>query len=211
MGWPRLYPILDTQLLAAKGCEPETAAAAWLDAGACIMQFRHKAQWTRAVFEQSERVARQCREGHAIFIVNDRADIAMLLRAGLHVGQADLPPADARRLMGIGAPLGYSTHNPGQLDAAAAEPVDYVAIGPIFMTASKENPDPVVGLEELRACRARCGRPLVAIGGITRETARAVFAAGADSIAVIGDLIPDNCTGATLRGRMEEWRQLART
>jgi len=211
MGCPPIYPILDTQSLAARSCEPEAAAGAWLDAGARILQFRHKGQWARAVFEQAERIARQCRERGAIFVVNDRADMAMLLGAGLHVGQDDLPPADARRLIGSEALLGYSTHNPSQLDAAAAEPVDYVAIGPIFATASKQNPDPVVGLEELRKCRARSNRPLVAIGGITRETARAVFAAGADSIAVIGDLIPEHCTGANLRRRMEEWQQLART
>lgn len=211
MGCPRIYPILDTQSLVARACEPEAAAEAWLDGGARILQFRHKGQWTRPVFEQAGRVAGQCRERNAIFVINDRADVARLLGAGLHVGQDDLAPADARRLIGANAFLGYSTHNPDQLDAAAGEPVDYVAIGPIFVTASKQNPDPVVGLDELRKCRARCVRPLVAIGGITRETARAVFAAGADSIAVIGDLIPENCTSADLRRRMEEWQQLAQT
>jgi thiamine-phosphate pyrophosphorylase len=211
MGCPPIYPILDTQSLAARACEPETAAKAWLAAGARIVQFRHKGQWTRAVFEQAERVARRCHERGVRFVVNDRADVALLLGAGLHVGQDDVPPADARRLMGGEALLGYSTHNPRQLDVACAEPVDYMAIGPIFATGSKRNPDPVVGLGELRLCRERCRRPLVAIGGITRETARAVFAAGADSIAVIGDLIPEDCTSANLRRRMEEWQQLART
>jgi thiamine-phosphate pyrophosphorylase len=211
MRCPRIYPILDTQSLAANACEPETAARAWLDGGARILQFRHKGQWTRSVFEQAERVAGQCRERRAIFVINDRADVALLLGAGLHVGQDDLAPGDARKLMGAEALLGYSTHNPHQLDTAAAEPVDYAAIGPIFGTASKQNPDPVVGLDELRRCRARCIRPLVAIGGITRETARAVFAAGADAVAVIGDLIPENCTSAELRRRMEEWQQLAQT
>jgi len=211
MRCPRIYPILDTQSLAANACEPETAARAWLDGGARILQFRHKGQWTRSVFEQAERVAGQCRERRAIFVINDRADVALLLGAGLHVGQDDLAPGDARKLMGAEALLGYSTHNPHQLDTAAAEPVDYAAIGPIFGTASKQNPDPVVGLDELRRCRARCVRPLVAIGGITRETARAVFAAGADAVAVIGDLIPENCTSGDLRRRMEEWLQLAQT
>jgi thiamine-phosphate pyrophosphorylase len=211
MRCPRIYPILDTQSLAANACEPETAARAWLDGGARILQFRHKGQWTRSVFEQAERVAGQCRERRAIFVINDRADVALLLGAGLHVGQDDLAPGDARKLMGAEALLGYSTHNPHQLDTAAAEPVDYAAIGPIFGTASKQNADPVVGLDELRRCRARSVRPLVAIGGITRETARAVFAAGADAVAVIGDLIPENCTSAELRRRMEEWQQLAQT
>jgi thiamine-phosphate pyrophosphorylase len=211
MGCPRIYPVLDTQSLEARACNAETAAEAWLDGGARILQFRHKGQWTRTVFEQAERVAGRCRERNAIFIINDRADVARLLGAGLHVGQDDLSPTDARTLIGAGAWLGYSTHNPHQLDTASAEPVDYVAIGPIFATASKQNPDPIVGLDELRKCRERCVRPLVAIGGITRETARAVFAAGADAIAVIGDLIPENCTSADLRRRMEEWQQLAQT
>jgi thiamine-phosphate pyrophosphorylase len=211
MGCPRIYPILDIESLAARACEPSIAAGAWLDGGARILQFRHKGQWTRPVFEQAERVAGQCRGRNAIFVINDRADVARLLGAGLHVGQDDLLPADARKLIGARAMLGYSTHNPNQLEAAAAEPVDYVAIGPIFATASKRNPDPLVGLDELRRCRARCVRPLVAIGGITRETARAVFAAGADSVAVIGDLIPENCTSADLRRRMEEWQRLAQT
>jgi thiamine-phosphate pyrophosphorylase len=209
MTFPRVYPILDTQSLAAKACDPETAARAWLDGGAQILQLRHKRQWTRPVFEQAERIAGACRKRAAMFVINDRADMAKLLRAGLHVGQDDLAPTDARGLLGAEAFLGYSTHNPQQLDAAAAEPVNYLAFGPVFLTASKENPDPVVGLDDLRACRARCQRPLVAIGGVTRQNVSAVFAAGADSVAVIGDLLPEDCTGANLRRRMEEWQQLA--
>jgi thiamine-phosphate pyrophosphorylase len=209
MKFPRVYPILDTQLLSAKECDAEKAANAWLDAGAGILQFRHKVQWTREVFEQAERIAAQCRERQAIFVVNDRADMAKLLNAGLHVGQDDMPPREARQLVGEEALLGYSTHNPRQLEDASAEPVDYVAIGPIFATSSKQNPDPVVGLDGLRRCRALSTRPLVAIGGITRETAASVFTAGADAVAVIGDLLAETCTGATLRRRMEEWQQLA--
>jgi thiamine-phosphate pyrophosphorylase len=208
MKLPRVYPILDAQLLSVKGCDAETAAIAWLDAGAHIMQFRHKGQWTREAFDQAGRIAAQCRDRRIGFVVNDRADMARLLESGLHVGQDDLSPLDARRLMGE-ALLGYSTHNPRQLEAAATEPVDYLAIGPIYVTTSKHNPDPVVGLDGLRRCRALCTRPLVAIGGITRETAPAVFAAGADAVAVIGDLLPETCTGAALRRRMEEWQQLA--
>jgi len=208
MNLPRVYPILDTQSLEARACDPETAALAWLDGGARILQFRHKRQWTRPVFEQAERIAGACRERRAMFVINDRADMAKLLGAGLHVGQDDLAPGDARRLLGADVFLGYSTHNPQQIDAAA-EPVSYVAFGPVFSTASKKNPDPVVGLDELRACRARCNRPLVAIGGITRQNVSAVFAAGVDSVAVISDLLPEDCTSANLRRRMEEWQQLA--
>ncbi len=209
MKLPPVYPILDTQSLEARACHPQTVARAWLDGGAQILQFRHKRQWTRSVFEQAEQIAVACREHGVMFVVNDRADMAKLLGAGLHVGQGDLAPGDAHRLLGTSAFLGYSTHNLRQLEAAAAEPVSYIAFGPVFPTATKENPDPVAGLDALRTCRERCRRPLVAIGGVTRQNVSAVFAAGADSVAVIGDLLPADCNGANLRRRMEEWQQLA--
>jgi thiamine-phosphate pyrophosphorylase len=150
-------------------------------------------------------------EAGADLIVNDRADIAMLLGAGLHVGQDDLPPRDARKLMGTDAPIGFSSHNPAQLSAAGGEPVDYVALGPLFPTASKLNPDPVVGVEELRRCRALIEKPLVAIGGITLENAAEVWDAGADSVAVIASLLPKSPTAQSMRRRMEEWRQAGAT
>ena len=131
-----------------------------------------------------------------------------MLGCGLHVGQEDLEPRDARRIIGPHATLGFSSHNPEQLRAAAGEPLTYVALGPIFPTASKRNPDPVVGIEQLRACRALVDLPLVAIGGITRANARAVIEAGADAVAVIGDMVPDPCHTQSLRKRIEEWRQL---
>jgi thiamine-phosphate pyrophosphorylase len=106
--------------------------------------------------------------------------------------------------------LGFSTHNEAQLRAAEEEPADYLAIGPVFETFSKENPDPALGLERLPALRALTVKPLVAIGGITREQARAVLRTGIDSIAVIGDLLPEEMTKATVRGRMEEWIALTR-
>ena len=106
------------------------------------------------------------------------------------------------------AVVGFSSHNAAQLAAAAAEPVNYVALGPIFSTSSKQNPDPVVGLEELRRCRGMTAKPLVAIGGITAVNAAAVFEAGADSVAVIADLLPDPATPGSLRQRMEEWQAI---
>lgn len=208
---PRLYPILDTALLARLGMPVEAAAEAMLAAGVRLLQFRHKGGFSRTAFEAAERVAELCRQAGAALIINDRADIARLLGAGLHVGQEDLPPADARRLIGNEAALGLSTHNSAQFSAALGEPVDYVAFGPIFPTATKENPDPVVGLDLLPALAEqarRAGRPLVAIGGITRDRAHQVLAAGADSLAVISDLLPEPLTGATLRARIEEWLQL---
>lgn len=185
------------------------AAAAFLEGGARILQLRHKQPWTRAAFDAATEIARLCRDAGALFIIDDRADIAMLLAAGLHLGQDDLPPRDARRLAGSEMVVGFSSHNAAQFCAAREEPVDYVAFGPIFPTASKQNPDPVTGIESLKACRALLPKkPLVAIGGITRETAQAVLAAGADAVAVIGDLLPAALSGQSLRARMEEWQQL---
>jgi len=128
-------------------------------------------------------------------VVNDRADVAKLLNAALHLGQDDLAPANARRILPAPGIIGFSTHNEQQLLAGNLEPVDYLAIGPIFPTRSKLNPDPIVGIDRLRALRKLTPKPLVAIGGITRELAPQVFEAGADSVAVISDLFP----------RPEEW------
>jgi thiamine-phosphate pyrophosphorylase len=208
MRLPRVYPIVDTESLAACDISIEKAAGAFLEGGAGILQVRHKGHWTRATFDSARVVARLCREAGVTLVVNDRADIAMLLDAGIHVGQDDLAPRDVRRLIGRDAPLGYSSHNLDQLCAAGGEPVDYVAFGPVFRTASKQNPDPVTGVEELRRCRPLLDKPLVAIGGITLDNARAVVDAGADSVAVIAGLIPDSATAQSLRKRMEQWQQL---
>jgi thiamine-phosphate pyrophosphorylase len=209
---PRVYPILDIQTLARRGCAVEAAAEAMLEGGAGILQFRHKGHYSRAVFPQAERVAALARQAGATFIVDDRADIALLLDAGLHLGQDDLAPSDARRLLGPGRILGFSTHNAVQLAAAAVEPADYLAFGPIFATRSKENPDPVVGLAGLsQAKKGACPLPLVAIGGITRANALDVLRAGADSLAVIRDILPETCTFLSVRARMEEWQKLVKT
>ncbi len=206
---PRVYPILDTDALQQRGIAPSSAAAAWLEGGAQILQLRHKGHWSREVFEGAKTIARLCSEAGAIFVVNDRADFALLLGAGLHVGQDDLPPRDARNLMGGEALLGFSSHNPAQVCAGGGEPVDYVALGPVFATASKVNPDPVVGVEEVRRCRALLEKPLVAIGGITLENAASVWEAGADSVAVIGGLLPEDGGARGLRERMETWVKLS--
>jgi len=208
---PHLYPILETETLVRREIELVAAAAAFLEGGAGILQIRHKSHWSRDVFHAAREVGRLCRQAGAILVIDDRADFAMLLEAGLHVGQDDLAPRDARRLIGSEALLGFSSHNVQQLCAAGGEPVDYVALGPVFATASKRNPDPVVGVEEVRRCRALIEKPLVAIGGITRENAAKVLRAGADSVAVISDLIPEHATAKSLRERMEEWQRIATT
>jgi len=202
---PRLYPILDTATLAARGLELQETAAAMLEGGARILQIRHKGHWSGDLFETARAVASLCERAGAALMVDDRADIAKLLGAGLHLGQDDLAPRDARVVLGDAATIGYSSHNAAQLCDAAAEPVDYLALGPIFSTSSKPNPSPVVGLDELRRCRALTAGPLVAIGGITRENARAVFDAGADAVAVIADLLPPRAAPRDVRQRIEEW------
>ena len=205
---PRFYPILDSELCGRRGLNVLAAAEAILEAGAVILQLRHKGHFSRDVFAQAERIAQACASAGAIFIVNDRADMALLLAAGLHVGQDDLPPTLARQLLGPERLLGYSTHNETQLRDAAVEPVDYAAIGPIFRTSSKQNPDPVVGLEELRRLLPLTAKPLVAIGGIARSNALDVIEAGADSVAILSDLFPGDASVHAVRTRAEEWLQL---
>lgn len=187
----RFYPILDREIAARQGWRAADAAERILGSGARILQFRHKGAFTRDVFAELECVAKLCARYGARLVVNDRADLARLLGAGLHLGQEDLTPTQARIVTGPETWIGYSTHNADQLRSAAKEPADYLAIGPIFTTSSKENPDPVVGLDGLRQLRGLTDRPLVAIGGITRANARSVIDAGADSVAVIGDLFPE--------------------
>jgi thiamine-phosphate pyrophosphorylase len=211
MKLPRIYPILDSDTLACHGLTLETAATAILEGGAEILQIRHKQHWSRTVYDAARAVARLCREAGAALIVNDRADFAILLEAGLHVGQDDLSPRDVRALLGGSAIIGFSSHNAPQLAAAGGEPVDYVAFGPVFSTGSKHNPDPVVGVEELRRVRPLIEKPLVAIGGITLDNALDVLRAGADSLALIGGLIPASPTARSLRHRMEQWQQIATT
>jgi thiamine-phosphate pyrophosphorylase len=199
---PSFYPILDTATAARHGITVISAAEQILEAGARILQVRHKEFFSARLFSDIERVAGLCREAQAQFVMNDRADIALLLGASLHLGQEDLAPSDARRVVGAATMIGFSTHNEPQFREALNEPIDYLAFGPIFGTASKAKADPVVGVQELRRLRALTDLPLVAIGGITRANASAVLGTGANSLAVIGDLFPAD---GDLRGRVEEW------
>ena len=174
-----------------------------------MLQWRCKTVIGREQIEQVDRLAALCQRHSATLIVNDRADVAMITGAqGLHVGQDDLTPEMARRLLGVSAIVGHSTHNRDQFLTGAKLPVDYVALGPIFGTANKANPDPVVGLDELQLCAGLTSLPTVAIGGITRSNAGEVLRAGAASLAVIGDLIPDQCDADSLRHRFHEWLRI---
>ena len=202
---PAFYPILDTAAVLARDLDPVHTAQDILDGGARILQFRHKGFLSRQAFTWLEEIAGLTRQAGATLVVNDRADLARLFGAALHLGQDDLPPAAARVITGPQTILGFSTHNEAQLRAAAHEPADYLALGPIYGTATKENPDATVGLEELRRIRHLTDRPLVAIGGITRGTAVSVRTAGAHSVAIVADLFPMD---GNIRRRTEEWISL---
>jgi thiamine-phosphate pyrophosphorylase len=187
---PRLYPILDA------ACFPDarelfSAAEEFAAAGCTLLQYRNKSDDARQMLRDAREL--RARFGTSVkLIMNDRADVCLAANFdGLHVGQDDLSPASARSILGPARWLGVSTHNPGQLAEADATTADYLAIGPVFSTGSKANPDPVVGLEAVRRARELTRKPLVAIGGITRANARAVIEAGADCVAVISDLLRD--------------------
>jgi thiamine-phosphate pyrophosphorylase len=201
---PRFYPILDTGAVAARGLDVVDTAQAILDGGARILQFRHKASLSREAYGWLESIAQRVRDAGALLVVNDRADLAALFDAALHLGQDDLPPTAARTIV-PNAIVGFSTHTDAQLRAAAAEPVDYLALGPIFGTSTKLNPDASVGLEELRRLRPLTTRPLVAIGGIALANAASVIEAGADSVAVIADLFPSD---RNITKRVRQWLEL---
>ncbi|MBV6431529.1 MAG: Thiamine-phosphate synthase [Bryobacteraceae bacterium] len=202
---PKLYAILDSDAAARRGAALPDVAQGMIEGGARLLQLRHKGHYSRALYAEAQHLAKLCREAGARFIVNDRADIALLLGAGVHLGQDDLPPADARRLLGPRAMIGFSTHTAEQLASAGREPVDYLAIGPVFATQSKENPDPVLGVERVAELRKLTEKPLVAIGGITLDSAPRLLRAGVDSVAVIRALIPATYVKSSVRARVEEW------
>jgi thiamine-phosphate pyrophosphorylase len=195
---PRLYAILDAAFFSTTenlmACADELAAC-----GCTLLQYRNKSGTARSMLDQARELRRQLRARapaphlstpQVRLIMNDRADLALIAEFdGVHVGQDDLAPEAVRKIIGPDRWLGVSTHNPEQLTEADRTSADYLAIGPVFSTSSKERPDPVVGLEGVRRARLLTRKPLVAIGGITRENAASVIEAGADSVAVISDLL----------------------
>jgi thiamine-phosphate pyrophosphorylase len=184
---PRLYVILDSALLKSPAidCARELA-----DAGVRLMQYRDKSSPAREVLITSRHLADLLVARGVAFYVNDRADIAALAGAtGVHVGQDDLGVDQSRQLLGNEKCVGVSTHNVEQFERALLTSADYIAIGPIFPTGSKANPDPVVGLETIRRVRTLTDKPIVAIGGITLEAAAQVRRAGADCVAVVSDIL----------------------
>jgi thiamine-phosphate pyrophosphorylase len=188
---PRVYAITDRELTGLAHAEQVRRLAA---GGLTWIQLRDKSAPPKEFYDQAREAVAVARHLGVTLIINDRVDIAMAVNAdGVHVGQDDLPPEQARRLLGANKIVGFSTHSVEQAVEAASMPVDYIAVGPVFPTTTKENPDPVVGLELIKRLRPQIRKPLVAIGGITLGTAREVIEAGADSVAVISDLlkVPD--------------------
>ena len=183
---PAVYPLTDTQLSGISHAEQVTLFA---DAGATLVQLREKHASPLDFYNQAKLALEVALLRGVELIINDRVDIALALGLGVHLGQDDLPPEAARRLLGDEAVIGYSTHSVEQAVAAARLPIDYLAIGPIFATSTKENPSPVIGLAGLQAVRSAIGDiPLVAIGGISTSNVQEALAAGADSVAMISGL-----------------------
>jgi len=202
----RLYAIVDADVCAAAGRAPADVARAFLAGGARWLQLRCKALGSGAFLDLAHTILQDTDAAGATLIINDRADIAALCGApGLHVGQDDLAPAEARSVIGAAPILGLSTHTPEQWARAVTEPISYIAIGPVFGSATKVTGYQAIGLETVRrasdAAAAR-GLPTIAIGGITLDNAAAVVAAGAASVAVISDLLkgdPEDRCRAYLR------------
>jgi thiamine-phosphate pyrophosphorylase len=187
---PRIYPILDTSCFNDEAAL-FAAARALADAGCGLLQYRNKTGSSREMLSHA-RELRRLLGRKVTLIMNDRADLALAADFdGVHVGQDDLSVEAVRRVVGTKLIIGTSTHNPEQVREADAANPDYIAIGPVFATASKANPDPVVGLEGVRIARSLTSRPLVAIGGITLDNARSGIEAGADSLALISALLPE--------------------
>ncbi len=191
---PRLYPIVDAAFFSTT--EDLAAFAGELVAGGCtLLQYRNKSGNARAILEQARELRSRCRTGVSAphvpkLMMNDRADLCLIAEFdGVHVGQDDLLPESVRGIIGPERWLGVSTHNQEQLQESDLTSADYLAFGPVFSTSSKDRADPEVGLEGVRLARQLTRKPLVAIGGITRANAASVIEAGADSVAVISDLL----------------------
>jgi len=194
---PRLYAILDIDLLFSRQLQPLDVLDAWLGCGVRLVQLRAKSLTMGPMLDVTESALSRAAAAGARLFVNDRADVARLAGAsGVHLGQSDVTPDEARKILRAEQLIGLSTHNLGQVRAAVdARTADYVAIGPVSVTSTKAQPDPVVGfagVHDASSLTKSAGMPLVAIGGITLESAPQVIASGADSVAVISDLLNDD-------------------
>jgi len=188
---PKIYPVTDTRLAKISHA---AQVEKLVEGGATIVQLRDKHAAPKDFYEAAKEALEIARRRNVKIIINDRVDLALALRTdGVHLGQNDLPPEQARKILGESAIIGFSTHNIEQAISAVRLPINYLAIGPVFTTRTKDNPEKAVGLETVKRVREAIGDfPLVAIGGITSENFREVLAAGADSLAIIADLISDS-------------------
>lgn len=203
MSLPGVYAILDAEVAAAHGWALVDLARAVLEGGARLLQVRAKGLASRALLVEARAIVAEAAPFGAQVIVNDRADLAVLASAaGVHVGQDDLAPADVRAIVGPTALVGVSTHHAAQVAEAAAAPVSYIAVGPVFGTRTKDTGYAAVGLDLVREA-TRSGHPVVAIGGITLDRIAAVVGAGATSVAVIGDLFAGGDPAARTRALVD--------
>jgi thiamine-phosphate pyrophosphorylase len=186
----RLYGILDASCFSSAQLLFESAEEL-ASAGLKVIQYRNKSADVRTILQQAREL--KVRIGlRTKLLMNDRSDLCLAAEFdGVHIGQDDLSPKSARKIGGLNRMLGVSTHNPEQVAEADQTSADYIAIGPVFATASKVNPDPIVGLAGVRRARELTSKPLIAIGGINRQNCLSVIEAGADSVAVISDLVRD--------------------
>ncbi len=207
---PRVYPIADISTLQARGVDLAEFMRGLLDGGAEIVQLRDKHGEPQQVLHHAAILSEVLQGSRCLPVMNDRADLALLAGwRAVHVGHRDLPPDAVRRVFGDGydVRVGVSTHGEQQVREAEAGSADYIAIGPVFATGTKADAEPVVGLEGVRRARELTGKPLVAIGGITRLNAASVIEAGADSVAVIGGLfVEDMTTAGAMRDFLERLR-----
>ena len=186
---PKIYPITDVSI---SGLPHAEQVERLIQGGARLIQLREKYASPREFYEAAEKAVELASQHDVTIIINDRVDISFALKTGVHLGQTDLPPVEARRILGPNAIIGYSTHSIEQVREAMTFPVDYIAIGPVFATGTKPDTEPVVGLDGIRAVRSLIGEiPLVAIGGINDANIRSVIEAGADSAAVISAVVAD--------------------
>lgn len=189
MKFPRFYAIVDAEVCARREMELQEFFSGLGEAGVELLQYRDKAGSPQSILQNAAVIREAFAGENCRLILNDRADLAVLADwGGVHVGQGDLSPDDARRVIGAARWVGVSTHNEEQVRLADASSADYVAVGPVFATGTKLDAEPVIGLEGVRRARALTTKPIVAIGGLTRANARSVIEAGADSMAVISAL-----------------------
>jgi thiamine-phosphate pyrophosphorylase len=198
-----LMAVVDADVAARFGWTMTDLAAAYLSGGATLLQLRAKSAPSGWLLDVASTIVTLAHQDNALVIINDRADLARLSGAdGVHVGQEDLPPASVRRVVGAEAIVGLSTHTPEQVDLAVREPVTYIAIGPVFSTGTKVTGYDTLGLGPVRRAAGRARErdlPLVAIGGVTLETAAEVIRAGATTVAVISDLVAGGDPAARVR------------